>query len=95
MSTSTATEELTVPPTQEPVTTPNGTEHTRTVRYQLPQCRTVDDFIFEADRIGEGTYGAVFKARDRVSGEVVALKKMPISQKDSGVSLPGDCLSFK
>ena len=28
------------------------------------------------EKIGEGTYGVVYKARNRVSGELVALKKI-------------------
>ena len=28
------------------------------------------------EKIGEGTYGVVFKAKDRVTGEVIALKRI-------------------
>lgn len=27
------------------------------------------------EKIGEGTYGVVYKAKDRVTGEIIALKK--------------------
>jgi len=47
------------------------------------------------DKLGEGTYGVVYKARDRVTGEVlfftltpfqiVALKKIRLEKEDDGV----------
>ncbi|KAL5699765.1 cyclin-dependent kinase [Ranunculus cassubicifolius] len=36
-------------------------------------------------KIGEGTYGVVYKARDRVTNETLALKKIRLEQKDEGV----------
>jgi serine/threonine protein kinase len=33
------------------------------------------------EKIGEGTYGIVYKARDRVSGEIIALKKIRLEQR--------------
>lgn len=35
--------------------------------------------------IGEGTYGVVYKAVDRESGETVALKKIRMEAEDEGV----------
>ncbi|PON78581.1 GPCR kinase [Parasponia andersonii] len=35
--------------------------------------------------IGEGTYGVVYKARDRVTNETIALKKIRLEQEDEGV----------
>lgn len=37
------------------------------------------------DKIGEGTYGVVFKAKDTSSGEVYALKKIRLESEDEGI----------
>jgi serine/threonine protein kinase len=36
-------------------------------------------------QIGEGTYGVVFKARDRQTGDVIALKQIRLADEDEGV----------
>ena len=38
-------------------------------------CRSVSEFE-KLNRIGEGTYGIVYRARDSATGCIVALKKM-------------------
>jgi cyclin-dependent kinase 2 len=37
------------------------------------------------EKIGEGTYGVVYKARDRKNGEQIALKKIRLEADDEGV----------
>jgi serine/threonine protein kinase len=37
------------------------------------------------ERLGEGTYGVVFKARDTVHNSIVALKKIKLENEDEGV----------
>jgi hypothetical protein len=40
-------------------------------------------------RIGEGTFGVVYKARDRRNGEIVALKKLRMDRERDGESAGG------
>ncbi|CAN6472338.1 unnamed protein product [Victoria cruziana] len=39
----------------------------------------------KVEKIGEGTYGVVYKARDRATNETIALKKIRLEQEDEGV----------
>lgn len=41
-------------------------------------------------KVGEGNYGVVYKARDVVSGEIVAMKKIRLEREDEGV--PGTAI---
>lgn len=38
------------------------------------------------EKIGEGTYGIVYKAKDRVSGQIIALKRIRLEAEDEGLS---------
>ncbi|GAB9465759.1 Cmgc/cdk protein kinase [Globisporangium polare] len=48
----------------------------------LGACRDVEEFE-KLNRIGEGTYGTVYRARDRRSGRVVALKRVILHNEAS------------
>ena len=37
------------------------------------------------DKVGEGTYGIVYKAKDKVTGEILALKKIRLDAEDEGI----------
>jgi serine/threonine protein kinase len=39
----------------------------------------------KSEKLGEGTYGVVYRAVDRTSGEVVALKQMRLDNEDEGI----------
>ena len=39
----------------------------------------------KVEKIGEGTYGVVYKARDRATGATIALKKIRLEQEEEGV----------
>lgn len=50
---------------------------------QLSSCRSVD--LYEKlNRIEEGAYGIVYRARDRRTGEIVALKKLKLDKEKNG-----------
>jgi len=52
-------------------------------------CRSVDSFERLA-KVSEGTYGVVYKARDRSSGEIVALKKIKMDPGAAGAGGSSD-----
>lgn len=41
------------------------------------------------NRIGEGTYGVVYRARDRKSGEILALKRLRMDNAKDGIPVTG------
>lgn len=43
------------------------------------------DKYIKLEKIGEGTYGTVYKAKDRDTSEIVALKKIKLESEDEGV----------
>ncbi|KAF9963739.1 Cyclin-dependent kinase 11B [Modicella reniformis] len=49
----------------------------------LTGCRSVENYE-KLNRISEGTYGVVYRARDRLTGEIVALKKLKLDQEKNG-----------
>ena len=38
------------------------------------------------EKIGEGTYGVVYKAKDRVLETIIALKQIKLEAEDEGIS---------
>ncbi|URE03334.1 BRCA2, helical [Musa troglodytarum] len=47
----------------------------------------------KVEKIGEGTYGVVYKARDRLTIETIALKKIRLENEDEGKITAGAMLS--
>lgn len=45
---------------------------------------TTDDYI-KVEKIGEGTYGVVYKAKDKRTGEFVAMKKIRLEADEEGI----------
>ena len=37
------------------------------------------------EKVGEGTYGVVYKAKNRETGDIVALKKIRLEREDEGL----------
>jgi serine/threonine protein kinase len=37
------------------------------------------------EKLGEGTYGVVYKAKNTETGEIVAIKKIRLEKEDDGV----------
>ncbi|XP_043754273.1 cyclin-dependent kinase 10 isoform X1 [Cervus elaphus] len=52
--------------------------------HRLGRCRSVKEFE-KLNRIGEGTYGIVYRARDTHTDEIVALKKVRMDKEKDGV----------
>lgn len=47
-------------------------------------CRQVDDSYKFLNRVAEGTYGVVFRAEDKKSGEICALKRLKMEKEREG-----------
>ncbi|XP_061393739.1 cyclin-dependent kinase 10 [Musca vetustissima] len=52
------------------------------------RCRPVTEFE-KLNRIGEGTYGIVYRARDTRTNQIVALKKVRMDQEKDGLPVSG------
>ncbi|KAJ2907569.1 Cyclin-dependent kinase G-2, partial [Coemansia aciculifera] len=50
----------------------------------LAACRQVDQCYERLNRINEGTYGIVYRARDRQTGDIVALKHLKLYEERKG-----------
>uniref|UniRef100_A0A8B9GZP2 Cyclin-dependent kinase 10 n=1 Tax=Astyanax mexicanus TaxID=7994 RepID=A0A8B9GZP2_ASTMX len=53
---------------------------------QFGNCRNVKEFE-KLNRIGEGTYGIVYRARDTRTNEIVALKKVRMDKEKDGIPI--------
>lgn len=45
---------------------------------------SMDDYT-KVEKIGEGTYGVVYKGKNKRNGQIVALKKIRLESEDEGV----------
>lgn len=57
-------------------------------KHLFGKCRFVGEFE-KLNRIGEGTYGVVYRARDTKTNEIVALKKMRMEKEKDGMPISG------
>lgn len=44
----------------------------------------MEDFL-KIEKIGEGTYGVVYKGKNKVTGQLVAMKKIRLESEDEGI----------
>lgn len=42
------------------------------------------NYVFNAHRIEEGTYGVVYRAKEKRTGEIVALKRLKMEKEKEG-----------
>ncbi|RZB96196.1 cyclin-dependent kinase G-2 isoform X1 [Glycine soja] len=66
--------------------TPEPTAQPQRTFNMLQGCRSVDEFE-RLNKIDEGTYGVVYRARDKKTGEIVALKKVKMEKEKEGFPL--------
>ncbi|XP_071959616.1 cyclin-dependent kinase 10-like [Antedon mediterranea] len=63
-------------------------------KFEIPEedriglCRSVAEFE-KLNRVGEGTYGIVYRAKDTVKNTIVALKKMRMENEKDGMPVSG------
>lgn len=51
--------------------------------FKIPNCK-MDDFL-KIEKIGEGTYGVVYKGKNKITGQFVAMKKIRLESEDEGI----------
>lgn len=65
---------------QQQYTQQNDAQQKRFVHEQ----NRIDRYI-KMERLGEGTYGIVYKCKDSMTGDILALKKIRLEKEDDGV----------
>jgi negative regulator of PHO system len=43
------------------------------------------DRYLKSDKLGEGTYATVYKGKNRISGDIVALKEIHLESEEGGI----------
>jgi len=82
-----------IPTSAEATGTPEATsslQHqqiTSTTSTRAPRVMRTPDHYEMVDQIGKGAYGTVYKARDRLTGNIVALKTMRFALTEDGVPM--------
>ncbi|XP_074560639.1 cyclin-dependent kinase G-2-like [Curcuma longa] len=66
--------------------TPEPAQPSKRCINMLQGCRSVDEFE-RLNKIDEGTYGVVYRAKDKKTGEIVALKKVKMEKEKEGFPL--------
>ena len=62
----------------------NGNSYTQAGQTITSPASKIDRYR-KLEKLGEGTYGVVYKGQDKVTGEYVALKKIRLEKEDDGV----------
>lgn len=53
-------------------------------KFKEKKLHLMEDFQ-KIEKIGEGTYGVVYKGRNRLTGQIVAMKKIRLESDDEGI----------
>ncbi|KAI3816251.1 hypothetical protein L1987_15944 [Smallanthus sonchifolius] len=51
----------------------------------MESTKTAMEAFEKLEKVGEGTYGKVYKAREKATGKIVALKKTKLHEDEEGV----------